>query len=78
MHIGMLLHTFADTYAHQLFTGYNGAENKVILVKVTDNITKEDETKKYVTLISKWLETLTRIAPGVSKITTAFGASTIV
>jgi hypothetical protein len=65
MHIGMLLHTFADTYAHQLFTGYNGAENKVSLVKVTNNITKEDETKKYATLISKWLETLTRIAPGV-------------
>lgn len=28
MYFGMLLHTFADTYAHQMFSGLNGWENE--------------------------------------------------
>jgi putative chitinase len=38
MRIGMLLHTFADTYAHQLFSGYNSWVNDVKLVSVKNNI----------------------------------------
>lgn len=38
MKMGMLFHTFADTYAHQLFTGYNNKVNSVKLIRATDNI----------------------------------------
>lgn len=34
MRIGMYLHIFADTYAHQLFTGYKHWQNDVIISKV--------------------------------------------
>lgn len=44
MRLGMALHTFADTYAHQLFSGYNSWVNDVKVTRVTDNITKEDLT----------------------------------
>lgn len=37
MHIGMLLHTFADTYAHQMFSGYNEICNNMKIAKVIDN-----------------------------------------
>lgn len=39
MRIGMSLHTFADTYAHQLFSGYNSWVNDVKVTKVIDNRT---------------------------------------
>ena len=54
MHIGMLLHTFADTYAHQLFTGYFGWENNVILDRVINNISQKDETLEYQKDIVTW------------------------
>lgn len=48
MRIGMLLHTFADTYAHQNFSGFHGWENFSYLVKVTDNFDQgKDITKDY-------------------------------
>lgn len=46
MRIGMLLHTFADTYAHQLFTGYNSWANNVEVTKVIDNITNKNITEE--------------------------------
>jgi len=44
MHIGMLLHTFADTHAHQLFSGYNSWVNDVKITSTTDNRTGADIT----------------------------------
>lgn len=37
MRIGLHLHTFADTYAHQLFTGYDSWANEVNVTDVLDN-----------------------------------------
>ncbi|MDR3013649.1 MAG: hypothetical protein LBU70_10670 [Chitinispirillales bacterium] len=45
MRIGMMLHTFADTYAHQLFSGYNSWVNDIKIVSVTDNINNTDVTE---------------------------------
>lgn len=48
MRIGMLLHTFADTYAHQNFSGFHGWENFSYLEKVTDNFDGDkDITNSY-------------------------------
>lgn len=47
MHIGMLLHTFADTYAHQNFSGFWGWENYCKLTRVVDNVTNKDITASY-------------------------------
>ena len=44
MRLGMLLHTFADTYAHQLFSGYNSSVNDVKVTRVINNITGQDIT----------------------------------
>ncbi|MDE7397905.1 MAG: hypothetical protein K2N06_00100 [Oscillospiraceae bacterium] len=55
MRMGMLFHTFADTYAHQLFTGYNNKVNSVKLISATDNITGDDVTEKYHFWIEKWI-----------------------
>lgn len=55
MQIGMRLHTFADTYAHQLFSGYSAKCNSVIIKNVINNITGEDETAKYNSGIASWL-----------------------
>jgi len=63
MHIGMLLHTFADTYAHQLFSGYNEDCNLVKLKKVINNTTGDDETQKYNDSIVKWLDKIRKIIP---------------
>lgn len=63
MHIGMLLHTFADTYAHQFFTGYHDLNNKVALNKVINNITGNDETQLYRARITNFLEILRKIFP---------------
>ncbi len=45
--IGMLLHTFADTYAHEGFSGYSGWENSSRIEKVIDNKTGRDITSQY-------------------------------
>jgi hypothetical protein len=55
MKMGMLFHTFADTYAHQLYTGYNNTTNSVELVQVTDNITGKDETEQYRSYVEIWV-----------------------
>ncbi len=47
MRIGMLLHTFADTYAHQGFSGFQGWENHSMLTKVINNINNEEITASY-------------------------------
>lgn len=54
MKMGMLLHTFADTYAHQLFTGYNNQSNSVKLLSATNNINGQDVTEQYRFWIDKW------------------------
>ena len=61
MRMGMLLHTFADTYAHQLFTGYAEEVNSVELISATDNITGEDVTQKYHFWIEECLTKLEEI-----------------
>ena len=48
MRIGILLHIFADTYAHQNFSGFWGWENFSYLKRVTDNFQgDQDITKNY-------------------------------
>lgn len=36
MQLGMLLHTYADTYAHEKFSGFDMAENNVIMDDIED------------------------------------------
>lgn len=55
MRMGMLFHTFADTYAHQLFSGYSDKVNSVKLISASDNITGEDVTEKYHFWIEQWI-----------------------
>ena len=47
MRIGMLLHTFADTYAHQGFSGFWGWENERKHLKVINNMNGVDITNHY-------------------------------
>ncbi|MDR1183188.1 MAG: hypothetical protein LBK67_00140 [Coriobacteriales bacterium] len=61
MHIGMLLHTFADTYAHQLFSGYNSPLNAASITRVVNNITGADQTDKYKDWIASFFDWLTSI-----------------
>lgn len=42
--LGLLLHVFADTYAHQMFTGFVSWANRVNIIEVKNNITNEDIT----------------------------------
>lgn len=70
MKIGMLLHIFADTVAHQMFSGFNAYVNLVELVNVKNNITGEDETEKYYTSTIKYLNQLKNWTP---KVTMAIG-----
>lgn len=44
MRVGMGLHSFADTYAHQLFSGWNSWVNDVRLERVTDETEGRDVT----------------------------------
>ena len=55
MQIGMLLHTFADTYAHQLFNGYNAWVNNVEVTNVTDLTTGADITHEMLLAIQESL-----------------------
>ncbi len=64
MLIGSRLHTFSDSYAHQLFSGYNESCNNVTLLQVTNNITGEDETHHYQHIIRNFLEGLSRFLHG--------------
>lgn len=65
MLLGSRLHTFADTYAHQLFSGYDEACNNVSLVQVINNMTGADETQKYHSIVMKFLEALQSISKGL-------------
>lgn len=53
MRTGMMFHTFADTYAHQLFSGYAEESNSVKLIYVLNNQTQKDETEKWTDAIEK-------------------------
>ena len=44
LRMGMLLHIFADSHAHQMFTGYDSQVNRVNIIQVQDNISGEDIT----------------------------------
>jgi hypothetical protein len=45
--IGILLHIYADTYAHQGFSGYRNWENYSYITQVTDNTNNTNITKTY-------------------------------
>lgn len=45
--LGIMVHIFADSYAHQKFSGYWGWENSSKTTKVIDNITNEDITLRF-------------------------------
>lgn len=47
MRIGLLLHIFADTYAHQLFSGFHKWVNFSYLTKVIDHRGAKDITSEY-------------------------------
>ncbi len=64
MQIGSRLHTFADTYAHQLFSGFNEKCNNAVLVQVINNMTGADETERYRSRILVFLEKLQEILKG--------------
>lgn len=64
MKIGMLLHIFADTTAHQLFSGFNDEVNNVDLLFVKNNITEGDETEEYRSMILDFLKQF-KIAPKI-------------
>lgn len=63
MLIGSRLHTFADTYAHEDFSGYFDYCNTVYLQSVTNNIgnSGKDETEKYKHSIDKYIKKIERI-----------------
>ncbi len=61
MRMGMLFHTFADTYAHQLFSGYNSKVNSVKLIRVEDNETSEDVTGQYRFWVDEWISKIKSI-----------------
>jgi hypothetical protein len=42
MALGMLIHTYADTYAHCGFSGFNGWENKYFISKMKHNIPQKE------------------------------------
>ena len=45
--IGILLHIYADTYAHQRFSGFHNWENNSYLTHVQDNQNNKDITRTY-------------------------------
>lgn len=65
MKIGILLHIFADTTAHQMFSGFKSDVNNVKLIKVINNHTGMDETSKYRGNIVKSLEKLKSYFVGI-------------
>ena len=65
MKIGLLLHIFADTTAHQMFSGFNANVNDVKLIKVENNIKAKkkedaDETEKYKASVIHYLALLSK------------------
>lgn len=44
MELGMALHTYADTYAHCGYSGLSGWENKAVIKKAYNQVTKKKET----------------------------------
>lgn len=56
MKIGMLLHTFADTCAHQKFSGILEDNNAVTLHTVYDNITHADVTTQFEQYVNQYIK----------------------
>jgi hypothetical protein len=52
----------ADTYAHQLFSGYNSPLNAAGITRVVDNMTGADQTGKHKDWIEEFFDWLTSIA----------------
>lgn len=63
MKVGMLLHIFADTVAHQMFSGFNADVNAVELMEVTNNITQDNETPKYRSFLTEFTNKLQDVIP---------------
>ena len=61
MLIGMRLHTFADTYAHQMFSGYDSWANDVTIENVYDNLNHKDITAETLTAIDKIVKYLSKV-----------------
>lgn len=61
MKMGMLFHTFADTHAHQLFTGYNNKVNSVKIHRVHDNVLRKDVTNEYRFWVDQWISKVEKI-----------------
>lgn len=59
MRIGMLLHTFADTCAHQKFSGILADQNIVTVYTVHNNITGTDQTVRYQSYIDRYISRMT-------------------
>jgi hypothetical protein len=66
MYIGMALHTFADTYAHQLFSGLSEWANNMDIISVRNNITGEDETQLYKDRQIKFIYWLKKLVPSIT------------
>ncbi|MDR3091438.1 MAG: hypothetical protein LBU36_04455 [Clostridiales bacterium] len=63
MRIGMRLHTFADTYAHQLFSGIADPRNDAELSFARDNLTGRDVTGEHKTHIMEFTRRLSNYLP---------------
>lgn len=61
MRVGMLLHTFADTCAHQKFSGIFEENNDVDLITVIDNASGTDVTDSYRSYIERYLAEAARV-----------------
>lgn len=55
MELGMALHTYADTYAHCGYSGLTGWENKAVIKKAYNQVTKKKETSAIERLFYKEL-----------------------
>lgn len=55
MALGMLLHTYADTYSHHGFSGFHGWENQAYIAKMDRSYPKREQEYFY-HKINKWLQ----------------------
>jgi len=68
MRLGMLLHTFADTHAHQRFTGFTSTANRANITGVKNNITGEDCTAQARAGIRGLLNAATQSIPAIGHV----------
>jgi len=65
MKMGMLLHIFADTHAHQMFSGFNSWVNKIKIIEVKNNITNKDVTNLILTGIKEVFRGANKSIPAI-------------